>query len=195
MKHVTTLPGEEWRTIPGLETPYEVSNFGGVRSFKQNSAGKLLAVQIRKRDDYRTVSLSNYGVQKSHKVHALVMAAFVGPRPDGMDIRHLDGDKGNNDRTNLAYGTRVENMGDMREHGTHANTVKTHCPRGHEYTEGNTYRNAKGARFCQACRRVRYRENSESLLAAKKAKWHSNREENNRKVRERRQAKQIAAAA
>jgi hypothetical protein len=39
--------------------------------------------------------------------------------------------------------------------GTHQ-TVKTHCPKGHEYTDNNT-RLYKGRRFCRACDRLRPR--------------------------------------
>lgn len=53
----------------------------------------------------------------SHCVHALVLAAFVGPRPPGMDVRHLDGNPANNLLENLAYGTRSENCMDALRHG------------------------------------------------------------------------------
>lgn len=36
----------------------------------------------------------------------------------------------------------------------HVNAVKTHCPKGHEYTEENTYRNPQGRRWCRACSRL-----------------------------------------
>lgn len=35
----------------------------------------------------------------------------------------------------------------------HPSAAKTHCRRGHEYTEDNTRRNSKGARVCITCRR------------------------------------------
>lgn len=39
---------------------------------------------------------------------------------------------------------------------TRARAAKiTHCPRGHEYTPENTYRNAKGKRICRACNALR----------------------------------------
>jgi hypothetical protein len=42
------------------------------------------------------------------KVHKLVMLAFVG-RQDGMQINHKDGDKSNNQLSNLEYVTNEEN--------------------------------------------------------------------------------------
>ncbi len=42
-------------------------------------------------------------------VHALVALAFIGPRPDGYDVMHIDGTRTNNAVGNLRYGTRSEN--------------------------------------------------------------------------------------
>ncbi len=46
----------------------------------------------------------------THYVHTLVAAAFLGPRPEGHDIIHLDGDQTNLHADNLAYVTRSERM-------------------------------------------------------------------------------------
>lgn len=35
----------------------------------------------------------------------------------------------------------------------------SHCPKGHEYTEENSYYNKEGHRFCKECNRIRAREN------------------------------------
>jgi hypothetical protein len=53
------------------------------------------------------------------RVHTLVLAAFVGPCPDGMVTRHLDGKPWNNRLENLCYGTPAENAADAVRHGTH----------------------------------------------------------------------------
>jgi hypothetical protein len=50
-------------------------------------------------------------------VHQLVLEAFVGPCPEGMGCRHLDGDPSNNHVENLAWGTQKENVADMIRHG------------------------------------------------------------------------------
>jgi len=39
-----------------------------------------------------------------------------------------------------------------------ANAAKTHCPKGHEYTEENTYRYPDGRRRCRTCNRDEARE-------------------------------------
>ncbi len=54
----------------------------------------------------------------SREVHGIVLEAFVGPCPSGMECRHLDGDGTNNHISNLRWGTRKENAQDRRMHGT-----------------------------------------------------------------------------
>lgn len=49
--------------------------------------------------------------------HALVAEAYLGPRQPGMDVRHLNGDPGDDRPENLAYGTRAENAADTVAHG------------------------------------------------------------------------------
>lgn len=104
-------------------------------------------------------------------MHVLVAAAWLGPRPDGLVIRHLDGNSRNNDVRNLAYGTPAENVRDTVRHGTHPEASKTHCYRGHEFTEDNTYhytyvRNGESlypTRFCRKCKA----ENQQRYAAAR----------------------------
>jgi hypothetical protein len=58
------------------------------------------------------------GKRSLYPVHQLVAKYFIGPRPRKHDIRHLDGNPGNNRLENLAYGTRSENYADSVRHGT-----------------------------------------------------------------------------
>jgi len=64
---------------------------------------------------YQRVDLKGF---KFASVHECVLDAFVGPRPDGMQCRHLDGDRKNNRPGNLAWGTPKENQADRLIHGT-----------------------------------------------------------------------------
>jgi hypothetical protein len=68
-------------------------------------------------DGYLKVSMRIDGRQRQRLVHTLVAEAFLGPKPPANDVRHLDGDKTNNRLSNLAYGTRAENVADTRRHG------------------------------------------------------------------------------
>lgn len=54
--------------------------------------------------------------QRNRLVHVLVAETFIGPRPTGLQVRHLDGNPGNNRRSNLIYGTAKENARDRERH-------------------------------------------------------------------------------
>lgn len=95
---------EYWKPVLGYEGSYEVSNTGRVRSFRR---GRLLdlrpgATSVR----YFSVAL---GRNNTRMIHDLVAAAFLGPRPPGAQVLHLDGTRVNNRVSNLRYGTRSEN--------------------------------------------------------------------------------------
>lgn len=149
---------EEWRTV-SIAPDYEVSNLGRIKSHKGREP-RILRPCVHPLG-YHNQTLFEAGRPVFTTAHTLVMAAFVGPRPEGMEIRHLDGDPGNNRLDNLAYGTRGENARDMLRHGTCLNATKTHCPSGHPYDEGNTYVWPRtGDRHCRACARERQQRRS-----------------------------------
>lgn len=103
---------ETWR--PVVDGPaYEVSSLGRVRSV---ATGRVLRARPCKgRGGHLQVQLGRAGGNRY--VHALVLEAFVGPRPDGAVARHLDGDPTNNRPGNLAWGTVQENQADTVRHG------------------------------------------------------------------------------
>ena len=68
---------------------------------------------------YATVDLFKGGKRKTLLIHRLILEAYVGPCPDGMECRHLDGDPVNNNLENLCWGTSFENTRDAIKHGTH----------------------------------------------------------------------------
>jgi hypothetical protein len=82
-----------------------------------SSDGKTVLRTVRQhrgKNGYMFASL--YGMNR--RVHNLVAAAFIGPRPPGCPhTRHLDGCSTNNHYTNLAYGTAKENGADSSRHG------------------------------------------------------------------------------
>lgn len=142
---------ETWVKFP--EKPgYEISDHGRVLSHAWGYPRLLKLVVNKHRNNYLQFSLG--GASRNYKPHVEVMRLFFGPRPEGLDVRHLDGDVSNNHLSNLAYGTRLENMADAKRHGTIHNANKTHCPHGHEYTDENTWRSKNGGRYCRECARV-----------------------------------------
>lgn len=105
-----------WLPVPGYPL-YAVSDDGRVRSRARGDARELVCGVGS--NGYRMVRLTGPSGRRNVTVHSLVAAAFVGPRPAGADIRHLDGNHLNNTVGNLCYGTRSENVLDSVRHGTH----------------------------------------------------------------------------
>lgn len=118
---------EKWRSVVGYEGLYSVSNLGRVRrdapSARPGSTckvGRVMRVSPshrRRRDgsikyEYLGLSLNNSAGKKRIFVHQLVAAAFIGLRPQGSEVNHIDGNKWNNRLTNLEYLTKTE-------HGKH----------------------------------------------------------------------------
>lgn len=58
-----------------------------------------------------------FGRNDMRYVHVIVLEAFVGPCPSGLECRHLDGNPANNNLWNLCWGTRKENGEDRIRHG------------------------------------------------------------------------------
>lgn len=153
---------EAWRPIPGYEGLYEASNQGRVRSVPRVTVdvlgrarpfpSKTLRATERK-DGRLAVTLSRRGVVRHRLVHQLVLEAFVGPCPDGMEALHFDDVPSNNALANLRWDTHENNMVDRTRNSLHHNAAKTHCAQGHEFTPANTWTNKRrNARVCRACR-------------------------------------------
>jgi len=105
---------ELWKAID-FGTDYEVGSTGFVRNVK---TGKVLAGTINE-DGYVRVCLSGGGGHRSFYVQILVAEAFLGPRPDGMEVCHGPVGRYDNSVANLSYGTKSKNNGeDKRRDGT-----------------------------------------------------------------------------
>jgi hypothetical protein len=159
-----TNDGARWLPIAGYEDLYEVSDAGQVWSAPRATTRGGLLRRNPNHLGYLYVTLTRCGVQRRLAVHRLVAAAFLGPCPEGQEVRHLDGNPPNCAAANLVYGTHSENMFDRRGHGTDHNANKTHCPQGHEYIPENTeVRVYAGTprRFCLACRKIAHRKTYE----------------------------------
>ena len=103
---------ESWLIIPG-HVLYEVSNLGSVRRAKslrqlkpwKNPSGHLV------------VKLCDCGSISNRLVHRLVLSAFIGPCPNGMECCHNDGIPQNNKLSNLRWDTPLSNRRDKVRHG------------------------------------------------------------------------------
>ena len=73
-----------------------------------------------RRQGYPTVNLAKGGNKAARRIHRLVLEAFVGPCPAGHVACHGDGNRSNNDLTNLRWDTPKANSADALRHGTRA---------------------------------------------------------------------------
>lgn len=114
---IKNLENEEWRPIKGYEGRYFVSNHGRVKSRLRHgyncvpSAEYEHLVSPRKsKNGYLMVNLCGFGKDKQRNkyVHRLVATAFLG-LTDGMVVNHIDGNKCNNNVSNLEVVTHSEN--------------------------------------------------------------------------------------
>jgi hypothetical protein len=99
------------------------------------------------------------GKQRKMPAHRFAYETYVGPIPAGLQIDHLCRNRWCVNPEHLEPVTQQENI----RRGFWA--TKTHCPQGHEYTEENTYRHARGDRQCRECIRTRDRARSRTQPA------------------------------
>ncbi len=104
-----SLPGEDWRPVVGFEDLYDVSSLGRVCRIDGRTARGPMHTTPSK-DGYLTLGLCRDGRKANYKVHTLTALAFLGPRPTGSVINHLDGVKTNNVAANLEYVSPSENI-------------------------------------------------------------------------------------
>lgn len=112
---------ERWRPVPGYENRYLVSDRGSVRSLINGNGtrwrnGPRLVRPSVKAYGARYVSLYRNGRGWSVSVHRLVLLAFVGPCPPGMETCHNNGDASDNRLSNLRWDTHQANIDDKRRH-------------------------------------------------------------------------------
>lgn len=129
-------------------------------------SGRLLKQSPNRPDGYLTITIWESGRPRTRYVHRLVAEAFIGPCPEGMQVRHLNGDHRDNRAENLCYGTPAENAADKVRHGT-AQVPMTHCARGHEMTPENVIHGRKATgkprRQCRECYRIAARASRKRL--------------------------------
>lgn len=98
---------ESWKPI--LAGKYEVSCHG---RFRKAGSKRFLKTSVHP-GGYRSIGLCG----KTRTVHSIVLEAFVGPRPKGAVINHLNGIKKDNRVENLIYCSQKENDGHARKTG------------------------------------------------------------------------------
>jgi hypothetical protein len=112
---MTTTP-TTLRELPDCAGRYLVASDGTVFSRSRGVWQPLKG--YRRPDGYITLSLRGAdGKRRTRYRHEVVAFAFYGPRPNGQQIRHLNGIAGDDRADNLAYGTPKEQVADRLAYG------------------------------------------------------------------------------
>lgn len=134
---------EIWKDVPGYVGIYQASSLGRIRSLdryfsrKQWNNGRMTRIKIKGRimknnptgrEGYLGAALTNdLGERWDTKLHIVILLTFIGPRPEGQEACHNDGDILNNSLQNLRWDTPESNQRDRIKHG---NGHKITCRRG-----------------------------------------------------------------
>ena len=91
---------------------------GAVCSGSYVRRGKVLSPCLSPDRFYWTVVLTREGRRKCYPIHQLVAPAFLGPRPEGLIVRHGTAGSYVNTPENLSYGTWKQNSEDRKRDGS-----------------------------------------------------------------------------
>jgi hypothetical protein len=102
---------EDWRVLPGYDGKYMVSNKGEVKSLNYKRTGKEKILSCSKdTHGYPQVTLTKNYKKSSQCVHNLVALCFIGEKPNGEMIDHINRIRDDNRPENLRYVTGSENQ-------------------------------------------------------------------------------------
>ena len=102
---------EEWRPMIRYAGKYLISNAGRVKSIGRYRRNYDVIIKHgMSHGMYPTAYLRCEGKRTSDPIHRLVAEAFIGPRPTGFQINHIDGNKCNNRVENLEYVSASDNQ-------------------------------------------------------------------------------------
>lgn len=110
---------EAWLPIPGYEGYYEASNLGRIRSVDRYTESRWGTPTFHKSqlmkcrvvsNGYQHVMLTKDGQKREPLVHRIIAEIFL-PNPEGKpQVNHKDGDKSNNQVSNLEWCTESQNQ-------------------------------------------------------------------------------------
>lgn len=160
---------EEWRNVPGYENYLMVSSRGNVWRKWRPRGGATgprprpgIAKQSTRTTGHKFIGVKVDGQRFTLSVHRMVAEAFIS-RPDNTyEVCHFNDIPSDNRVSNLYWGTKATNASDAVRNGRNYWSKQTHCIRGHEFSEDNTFLapsdSGKTKRVCVTCRRDYNRE-------------------------------------
>lgn len=109
---------ERWKDVRGYEGTHQVSSLGQVRSLRRHGTPTRILRSSTDKRGYPRVTLRQKGQKSTHRIHRIVLIAFAGPCPHGLESAHLNGVPGDNRISNLVWTTHIENCRHRKIHGT-----------------------------------------------------------------------------
>jgi len=101
---------EIWKDIKGFESLYQASNTGLIKRMQGYQCKKeRILKQANNGFNYMAVSLSIGSKVKRFYVHRLVAETFLENNENKEEVNHIDGNRQNNNLSNLEWVTRSEN--------------------------------------------------------------------------------------
>jgi hypothetical protein len=109
------MQDEIWKDVPNSSGNYKVSNMGRVLSVRFNRIIATSENNCYIQFCFGRDNITNRRLLES--VHVLVAKLFIGERPVGLEVNHINGRKNDNKVSNLEYVTPKENIHHMLKMG------------------------------------------------------------------------------
>ena len=129
------VKSEVWKDIPEYEGTYQISNLGNVRSISRSVKGYKSRYCIPTRLKKKTINASGYevvGLWKNNRqnlvfIHRLIAEAFIENPNRYPEVNHVDGNKQNNDISNLEWCSPRMNVDHAYRAGLTTRAKKVRC--------------------------------------------------------------------
>jgi len=99
------MEDEQWKDCIG---DYQISNIGNIRRKMLSGGYRDVKGSINNRG-YKYFQINRGGKRTNYHIHQLVARHFIGEKPNGLVIDHIDRNSLNNRVENLRYITQAEN--------------------------------------------------------------------------------------
>ena len=108
----------EFRKIPSLKFMYEISEDGRIfRNVKSKKQNKIIVDYHHSKAGYCATFVSIKGKVKRIMIAHVVAECWLGEKPEGYEVDHIDRNSQNNHYSNLRYVTKSEQMKNRNHSG------------------------------------------------------------------------------